>query len=348
MSSDPNSLISQSSTEKGIISEISSFGSMCIKSIRDDNKDLSVYKSWDDQSTFTRLEYKEVPIVFNDHLELKHIGQVNQIRLLNLPQGVYTLSINGTNVLSSKEMMFDIQHNFNRSLDAVVKYGELKSLNLSGPCCCGCSQGYEHVSSGSRCLYLQSFEEVRINYDRNLKPLIPQEIMVEYLYEGSSYKETIYKNKWNVPLHSPTEHLSLLLSPTNNLLDSKVIIVSGRMELCRLYNFSHKVVIKFKREESMFDGMEDVYIREKDVYCNTINMSKLPKIEIYTINCEINKAYTSYYMTYFSPHICDINELYPKYNISSLLKKDEFADGYVSYGYTKVNILEGVEENLRH
>jgi hypothetical protein len=125
------------SSSDGIVNGITRLGSMYIKSIRTDYNDVPFYKSWGNNKTCTRLEYKQVNLHKSDTLDILYTGRVTKMKLLNLPIGIYTLYINGMNVMSSTNMTFDIENTYSKTLNSLVSYGEERLKELFSSCMCG-------------------------------------------------------------------------------------------------------------------------------------------------------------------------------------------------------------------
>jgi len=294
------------STDKGIVEGISDYGSLFIKSIRHDYNHAPEYKCWTSPNACTRLEYKKVNVIdMDDRLTINYRAPVTKIELINLPIGIYTLQVNGFNVMSSKNMIFDIEHVHTSSLDSLIEYGEKMKRERSGPCMCGmCNLQDTYHKPECRCLHLSSFDDVRICYNKHIN--IPNIIHVNMYYQDTCAPYTIYRHTKLLDLKSPTEYISIILDENTMTEKSQVILKFSDCILADIKSLqSNKLIVKFYRcrvqeKDDPFGGAEDIFLCDGK-NDDTINFSRIQNVHLVALDCSIKSVYSAYYMSYYLP-----------------------------------------------
>lgn len=312
--------------DEGIVNGITEIGSLFIKSIRSDYNDAPEYKSWSSGYVMTRLEYREVVVNKQQGINLNLDGYITKIELVNLPVCVYTLCINGINVMSSKNMIFDLEHCYTDSINFFMKplEDEIDMNNIL----------HEAPKTQQRYLDICKYD-VKICCNNNYKSLIPEEIILNvHRINNRKTLHTIYYNTNILELSSPTEYISIVLDSYNS--DSRIKFYINTMCIADITNITqNRFVIKFgktyfselnnnDRENGDFfsgydkrvgiSGMEDHYLDGHNV--ETLNFSRMGKKMLVTYNCKLKSVNDVHYMSYYFPYKnCQIDSINKIYNM---------------------------------
>ena len=321
-----------STSNEGIVDGVTEFGSNFIKSIRNDYNDTPNYKSWSERGFMTRLEYKDINVIEQEEINLLFTGYVTKIELLNLPLCTYTLSINGINVMSSNNMVFDIENTHTGTLDMLINYQNKDHIDMN-------DNVIKKISN--RCLDFSRYDNIKLNYNKNYKSLIPEVILLLVYTKDENddnvvkTTHTIYYNTNILQLHSPTEYISIILESFNK--DSRLLMYFYGNVVMDINNiFKNRFVIKFGKthftELSELDrnegnfltgydkrvgicGVEDSQLDNRDV--ETLNFSRIKSVVLVTYKCKLKSVHSAYYMTYYIP-INDNDRFVQLYNPDSL------------------------------
>ncbi len=301
---------------EGIVNGITEFGSYLIKSIRSDYNDIPEYKSWSNGSLLTRLEYRDVVVNKQQGINLNLDGYITKIELVNLPVCTYTLCINGINVMSSKNMIFDLENCHTDSINFFMKpledYVDMNGVLHEAP----------KTRIGQRYLDIVQYD-VKICCNNNYKSLIPEELILNvHRINNSVTLHTIYYNTYILELSSPTEYISIILDSYNP--DSRIKLYINTTCIADITNITqNRFVIKFGTTQSKkindtddrsdrsdrsdisdrrvgINGMEDVQLNGRDV--ETLNFSRIKKTILICYNCKLKSVNDAHYMTYYIPY----------------------------------------------
>ena len=305
------------STNVEVINDNIQYDSSFVKSIRHDYNDVPSFQSWTKNNlTCTRLECTDIK--FNmlnkpNSFSIKYIGNVSKIKLLNLPYGIYTLNINGHNVMSSKNMVFDIINTHTTTLDNFIQYAKKEDnvINVDN----------KHI----RYLQLTEYDVVTISFNHNIKNIEDIIYLETHMYNEIT-QHKIYKHTYKLQLSCPTEYITIILNDDDIKKDNifltlkicnRIIIYIKDIKDIK----SNRIVVKFKRNHTLDtpDGNEDEHIKtclnidNTSIYDSTIYFSRINDVYLET-NSKIKSIHSSFYKTYYVPNSdTNIDVLSPLY-----------------------------------
>jgi hypothetical protein len=243
------------------------------------------------------------PVKYKDEygmLELRCKSTISKITLDSFPPGKYTLNINGINVMTSKGLVFDIENTHTQALDSLIDMSRKRVIEMNEPCICGECNVCTAASVG-RCLHMIVFESVKICYSSILKDSLPEEMNITYLDVASNVlHETIYKSRYPLYLHSPTEQLVINVVAKSD--KARVILFIGDYKCLDTYlpyddsTRSQMLAIRFG---CSMEGIEDFPLEGRGL--QTCNFSRITGNNLALQDCQLESIYSSYYMTYNVP-----------------------------------------------
>lgn len=278
--------------DKGVVSGLTTMGSMVFSSVRCDYADTMHERTdYIAGDRLTRLEYAEHKIQFCDGVisltGLLHC--VRSIKLVDMPFGLYTLNVDGVNVMSTTNQVFDIEHTENNALNAL----RIRT-SQGGPCMCG---ECHNEPDGARCntLDLGAFDDVRICY--NKKQVIPDIVTLILDTHRGPQTVQIRTRFYIIPASSPTEHITVKYE---SIGDAQMELRMGSQALFTgTVSGQGILVFRFSGEFNV-DGVEDLYMKGHGL--RTCNLTRMPKLRIYLDGGKVTGLYSGYYMTYIMPN----------------------------------------------
>lgn len=222
----------------------------------------------------------------------------NKIVLLNFPIGQYTLNLNGNNVATAKfidgNYTFDFNANKSDTLIATIQ-----SLNKSFP------DTFENKSCYLNLAKIDTIKLISsVFFDNDTQYKIKFEGYNQILVKTSKIC-CAYVNTVNLNLNHPTDCIDLHLQKINPNLESKMIFRLNDYEYATYSSPELNSIIRIKCKNlptMQFEkGAQNCYLSE-NINQNTINMSRIDRMELILINYSFQKGTQHYYMCYRYPY----------------------------------------------
>lgn len=283
--SDPRSNAMTPISSADVVLACTDMGSLVIKSVLSDFGE-DKYTSWSNERWLTRLERAPVKVAYVEgSLDIQCRQYIKKIVLLNAPVGQYVLNVNGMNIMSSKDMIFD------------------------------CAQKHKSV--------LASADSIKLCYNKQLYDLLPSELLVELELDNEQVlQEVVHRDKYNLMLRHPTTQLSIQLTDIcpNSSLEMYVMghrwftvtqppallvinFMRNLLDGVEDVHIPHAVKTVVNHwvccDPECFDDTMPSSPASGNIYA--CNFSRLENVYVVTKGCKLAGAQSSYYMTYFLP-----------------------------------------------
>lgn len=254
-------------------------------------------------------------LTYDNKINISSVCSCNKITLIDFPLAPYILSLNGNNIMTSKNNIFNIDDNKTDLAKDLINAGYSYNLNIF--------KGTKPPIDFYECKYinLERYDSCRINYPSSVK-LDKYEYHISisgYYYENNSwiYKEEIINvypnNTYNLGISYVTESIDFMFAPCNyimNTIDEQEVIflIDGLVyekitgETLKKNNFIYRLKTDRSKCKTLYPniGTIDTYFNDYIIE-NTIQFSRVASFKIILKNIKITNVTQHYYMVFRYP-----------------------------------------------
>ncbi len=230
------------------------------------------------------------------YIQITQEYAVNKIILHNVPDSVYTFTIDGQNITTFKKIT-----NFPDLNDYEL---DIKKINYR-------NESYEdHID-------LRKINEVRISYQ---KDVFNEDDVIHYSLYGYKYnilnqsfekqntKFKYFMNTINLYLNCPTKYLTFYVETIDRTKSGNIYLyIEGKMvnNICINGENLRTVKINFNNIDNYLKkpiGIEEKYLTEK-IISRTLNLSRIDSVQVASSNVKLYSVISSFFQTYNLQHM---------------------------------------------
>jgi hypothetical protein len=263
-----------------------------------------------DSENYSILEHHDITTMIHKvpFLQLTQNVVTKKITLLNFPMNQYILNLNSNNSATATLEIVDDQHNY------VFDFANKQSTTLKNMIIVT-TYDKPRIENRSHYVDLSRMDNVKINCDMDKLVNDKYHIKIEGYWKIGD--EWIYDTKiinvyphntYSISINHPTDTIDLYhMIKLNHEKDAYGILVIDGKEYCKFTvdsntnSYCTRIKCKNLPTISFAIGAQNRLLSE-NINANTINFSRVDKIELILVNCVYSQVYQNVYIAYSYPH----------------------------------------------